>query len=159
VKPAPATIELESPGAEAIVAWQSALGDPALRTALFGGRGRIDVESALARWTSPPEPGNTRLALRCIASATIVGGIGVVAEELSFFVDPAWQGRGHGRAALEALLRWRNERNLWPRLRARTVRENIAARRALQGAGFREHGIEHRAHGLPVLVHYRCAPG
>ena len=37
---------------------------------------------------------------------------------------------------------------------ARTVRENQAARRILEAAGFREKGLERQDGGLPSLVRY-----
>lgn len=146
--------------AEALDALAAILAHRALRVDLFGGRADIGHAAAVAIWRAPLAQGDARLAARDAADGRIVGGVGVVRDELVFFVDPARQRLGWGGGVVRALLRLRQEQGLWPRLRAWTLRDNHAARAALAAAGFRDAGLLRNPPGSPVLVAYDCGePG
>jgi len=63
--------------------------------------------------------------------------------ELSVYVDEVHRGRGAGRAALEALLVAAEQAGLWKLLGA-LFSDNLASRRLMLAAGFREVGFFER---------------
>ena len=149
-------VVLDSLDVQSTVFLADMLADPGLRASLFGGHGRIDAVHAERIWSRAVDD-ETRWLVRCAESRRIVGGIGVVREEVSFFVRSDLQGQGYGRASLAALLQLRQTLGVWPGLSAWTVRENRAARRAFQAAQWRELGLRRQSGGLPTLVHYRSS--
>jgi RimJ/RimL family protein N-acetyltransferase len=147
-------VTLEPVEGEAAKAVRAILADRTVRVALFGGRGDVDQERAWALWRSPGPRAAWRMAARCVVSGKVVGAAAVVREEISFFIAPEWQACGYGHATVRALLELRSGSTQSPALSARTVRENQAARRILEAAGFRERGLERQDDGLPCLVRY-----
>ncbi len=65
--------------------------------------------------------------------------------EFSVYVSRAHRGRGHGRAAMEALCGAAEHAGFW-KLVSRVFPENVASRELLTALGFREVGI-YRRHG------------
>ncbi|EIL88743.1 GNAT family N-acetyltransferase [Rhodanobacter spathiphylli] len=146
-------VTLDSLDAQSRVFLADMLDDPVLRASLFGGSGHISAWHAERIWSHAVDD-ETRWLVRCVESQRIVGGIGVVREEVRLFVRSDLQGQGYGRASLAALLQLRQTLGVWPNLSAWTVRENRAARLAFEAAHWRELGLRRQGGGLPTLVHY-----
>ena len=160
MKPArPPAITLEPIEGDLKRAIAALLEDRPLRAALYGGRGNVAEAHAIAAWCGARAPGSLRLAARCPELGQVVGAIGLVGDELSYFIArPRWSS-GFGSAMLGALLRPRGEASAARRLFARVARENVASRRLLDAAGFAERGLEVRPGGLPPGIRYeRLAP-
>lgn len=128
------------------------LADRALRIALHGEDARVSEDAAVARWCGPANQPLQRRAARCRNSGRIVGAIGIVDGSLSYFVERVHWGQGYGRALVDQYLRALPA--LDRPLTARVARGNLASRRILEGAGFRETALERRGDRLPSAVVY-----
>jgi RimJ/RimL family protein N-acetyltransferase len=148
-------VTLEAVQGEAAVAVAAMLREPALRAALYGGRGNVPAERAAAVWCDrSAEPRTLRRAVRCGVDGPIAGAVALVEGEVSYFIAAPFRGAGFGRAALRALLQ---DAPACRPLGARTVRENLGSRRLLQALEFTETGLQRQPDGLPCLVRYRRA--
>src|SRR5262249_39346533 len=147
-------VRLEPLGPLTLPALHAMLADRRLRASLFGGSGRVDHHRACSLWSAPTSEGGCRFAACCADAGIVVGGVGAVAGELAFFSGVEHEGSGYGSGAVRALLLWWRDQGLPAGLRARTTRENRAARRVLDANGFREVGLETQPDGLPCLVRY-----
>lgn len=143
---------------DAAAAVAAMLRDRPLRASLYGGRGNVSEAHAVSTWCGT-ERGPLRLAAHCTLRDEIVGAIRVCDRELSYFVAlPRWS-CGYGQAMLRELLSLRGGPQGETTLFARVARENVASRRALAAAGFKERGLEMRPEGLSPSIRYeRIAP-
>ena len=145
-------IDFEVIDAEAAGRLREILADRALRIALHGEDARVTEDAAVARWCGGTSRQAQRRAARCRCTGRIVGGIGIDDGSLSYFVERAHWGLGYGRAIVDQYLR------ALPRadrpLTARVARGNLASRRILERAGFREAALERRGDRLPSAVVY-----
>jgi RimJ/RimL family protein N-acetyltransferase len=152
-------ITLEPIEGDARRAVAALLEDRPLRAALYGGRGNVAEADAISAWCGARVRGTLRLAAHCPELDEVVGAVGLVGDELSYFVARAHWRSGYGSAMLGALLRPCGESSGTRRLFARVARDNVASRRLLEAAGFAERGLEVRPGGLSPEIRYeRIAP-
>ena len=78
-------------------------------------------------------------ALSLVSARSVYRGV----AEVSVYVAPAHQGRGIGRALLEALVRQSEENGIWT-LQAGIFPENVASISLHKSCGFREVGTRER---------------
>ena len=116
--------------------------------------GEIGPHEASVIWCAPTLPSATRLAVVCQKAGEIVGAVGVVDRQLSYFVARKFWGLGYGGAMVREFLQ--THVAPWPAapLRARVVRENLASRRILEAMGFVVVGLEVPQRGLPCRLKY-----
>jgi RimJ/RimL family protein N-acetyltransferase len=149
--PAVTIFDFEPIEGEAARRVREILADRGLRIALNGEDARVSEAAAVARWCSGAAHGR-RHAARCRSSGQIIGGVGIEAGALLYFVERAQWGQGHGRSIVDQYLRTlpRSDRPLT----ATVARCNLASRRILDRAGFREAALERRGDCLPSAVVY-----
>jgi RimJ/RimL family protein N-acetyltransferase len=143
---------------DAAAAVAAMLRDRPLRASLYGGRGNVSEAHAVSTWCGT-DRGTLRLAVRCTVRGEIVGALRICDREVSYFVArPRWSS-GYGQAMLCSLMSLPGEPPGEITLFARVARENVASRRALAAAGFKERGLEIRPQGLSPSIRYeRIAP-
>ncbi len=141
-----ATFESETPSWER---WRAArLAEPCLVARAGGPGGDADAGDAGVCGTTGDGGGAGAVigwaALTAASTRPVYAGV----AEVSIYVDPAWAGRGVGRALLEALVEASERVGIWT-LRAGIFPENVASIALHERCGFRLVGTHERVGRMP----------